>query len=60
MCNSRSGERTPLACRRSHSAIANFAAVQQLVPNFESTKFIAAECGDLHAASVRSPEFLRT
>jgi hypothetical protein len=44
----------------SHSAIAKFAAVQQLVPSFDSKKFIAAECGDQHAASVRSPESLRT
>src|SRR6516164_6527308 len=47
------GERTPLTCWRSHSAIANFAIVGRKTPN---QKFVAAECGDQHATSVRSPE----
>jgi hypothetical protein len=56
-CKQTSGERTPLAGWRSHSAIADFAGQWSnfpFVPN--SRKFVAAECGDQHAASVRSPE----
>ena len=47
------GERMSLTCWRSHSAIANFAIVGRKTPN---QKFVAAECGDQHATSVRSPE----
>ena len=56
-----SGERTPLACWRSHSAIANFCW-----PSFHclrvliKEKFVAAECGDQHATSVHSPEVFLT
>jgi hypothetical protein len=49
------GAHASSACWRSHSAIANFAAVQQLVPSFDSIKFVAAECGNQHATSVRYP-----
>jgi hypothetical protein len=53
----RSGERTPPACWRSHSATANFCRPSFIAQEFRVTqKFVAAECGDRHAESVRSPE----
>jgi hypothetical protein len=52
-----SGERTPLAYWQSHSAIANFAGLRFITSAFlVKEKFVAAECGDQHATSVRSPE----
>ena len=52
-----SGERTPVACWRVHSAFANFSKMSMLLmPASPQGKFVAAECADQHAASVRSPE----
>ena len=51
-----SGEHTPLACWRSHFAIANFKGWFSFFRNYQNSKRVAAaECGDQHAASVRSP-----
>src|SRR5205807_8221444 len=51
------GERTHAECWRSHSAITNFLILSLVADRVAFTeKFVATECCDQNAASVRSPE----